>query len=72
VIADLEHVEGGVALVFEGKSIRFPGHAAAEVEACFEHEEPTRVSDLPGDLDLEGRLVLVRRLVREGFLRVSG
>ena len=65
LVADLEHVEGGVALVFEGKSIRFPGHAAAEVEACFEHEEPTRVSDLPGDLDLEGRLVLVRRLVRE-------
>ena len=72
VIADLEHVDGGVALVFEGKSIRFPGHAAAEVEACFEHEGPIRVSDLQGGLDLEGRLVLVRRLVREGFLRVSG
>jgi hypothetical protein len=61
-----------VAIVFEGKSIRFPGHAAAEVEGCFEREEPVRVSDLPGWLDLEGRLVLVRRLVREGFLRVSG
>ena len=55
-----------------GKSIRFPAHAAAEVEACFEREEPIRVSELPGGLDLDGRLVLVRRLVREGFLRVSG
>jgi cupin superfamily protein len=72
VVADLEHVDGGVELVFEGKSIRFPVHAAAEVEACFEREDPIRVSELPGELDLEGRLVLVRRLVREGFLRVSG
>jgi hypothetical protein len=28
-------------------------------------------SDLPGRLDDESRLVLVRRLVREGFLRIS-
>ena len=72
VVADLEHVDGRVALVFEGKSILFPAHAAAEVEACFEREEPTRISELAGELDLDGRLVLVRRLVREGFLRVSG
>ena len=72
VVADLEHVDGRVALVFEGKSILFPAQAAAEVEACFECEEPTRVSELAGELDLDGRLVLVRRLVREGFLRVSG
>ena len=72
VIADLERVDGGVALLFEGKSIRFPAHALAEVEACFEREAPFRISELPGELDLESRLVLVRRLVREGFLRVSG
>jgi hypothetical protein len=29
-----------------------------------------RLSDLPGHLDGEGRVVLARRLVREGFLRV--
>ena len=28
-------------------------------------------ADLPGPLDDDGRLVLVRRLVREGFLRRS-
>jgi hypothetical protein len=72
VIADLEHDDDGVALVFEGKSVGFPAHAAAEVEACFQLEGPTHVTELPGGLDLEGRLVLARRLVREGFLRVSG
>jgi hypothetical protein len=71
VIADLEEDEDGVGLVFEGKELRFPGHARAEVVACFEADEPFRPSELPGDLDESGRLVLVRRLVREGFLRVS-
>jgi hypothetical protein len=70
VIADLDDTPGGVALVYEGRTIRFPAHAAAEVRACFESEEAFRASDLPGELDDEGRLVLVRRLVREGFLRI--
>ena len=70
VIADLEEDEDGVGLVFEGKQLRFPEHARAEVLACFEAEEPFRPSDLTGGLDEAGRLVLVRRLVREGFLRV--
>jgi hypothetical protein len=50
--------------------MRFPPHASAEVRACYESDEPFRADDLPGDLDTEGRLVLVRRLVREGFLRI--
>jgi lysine-specific demethylase/histidyl-hydroxylase NO66 len=71
VIADLEEWVEGVALVFEGKEIRFPAHASAEVRACFETETPFRVADLPGELDAEGRIVLARRLVREGFLRTT-
>jgi hypothetical protein len=70
VIADLEEGEDGVALVFEGRELVFPAHATAEVVACFEAEEPFSPSGLPGDLDAAGRLVLVRRLVREGFLRI--
>jgi hypothetical protein len=70
VIADLEADDGAIDLVFEGKEIRFPAHVAPQLDACFEAEEPFRAADLPGDLDAAGRLVLVRRLVREGFLRV--
>ncbi len=69
VIADLEERVDGVALVFEGKEISFPAHASAEISACYESEDAFRVADLPGELDAEGRLVLARRLVREGFLR---
>ena len=71
VIADLETGDDGVALLFEGKEIRFPTHAEPELVACYESEGPFRVSDLPGDLDVAGKLVLARRLVREGFLRIT-
>jgi hypothetical protein len=42
-----------------------------EVSALAAADGPVQACDLPGELDEAGRLVLVRRLVREGFLRVS-
>jgi hypothetical protein len=72
VIADLEEWDGGLMLVFEGREVRFPAHVSPELEACFAANDPFRVGELPGDLDPEGRLVLARRLVREGFLRIVG
>jgi lysine-specific demethylase/histidyl-hydroxylase NO66 len=71
VVADLEEDDESATLVFEGREVRFPAHARAEVVACFEAEEPFRADDLPGELDAAGRLVLVGRLVREGFLRIT-
>ncbi|MBA2295981.1 MAG: hypothetical protein H0W16_12715 [Actinobacteria bacterium] len=67
VIADLH----GTTLVFEGRYLRFPERLAAELEFVVLSSGPFRASELPGTLDEEGRLVLVRRLVREGFLRRS-
>jgi hypothetical protein len=34
VIADLEENDEGLVLVFEGKQLRFPPHAAPELRAC--------------------------------------
>ena len=65
VIADLD----GTTLSFEGMTLRFPERLAAELEFLVTTADPFRASDLPGGLDEAGRLVLVRRLVREGFLR---
>ena len=67
VVAELD----GARLAFEGKALVFPEHALAEVGALVGGEGPVRVGELPGRLDDAGRLVLVRRLVREGFLRVA-
>jgi len=67
VIADLH----GTTLAFEGRSLRFPARLESELEFLVGAERPFRASELPGELDEAGRLVLVRRLVREGFLRRS-
>ena len=67
VIADLE----GATLSFEGKHVTVPEHARAELEAIVEADGPFTAADLPGELDEESRLVLVRRLIREGFVRRS-
>ena len=67
VIADLE----GTTLLFEGRELQFPERLQAELEFLITVERPFAAGDLPGALDEAGRLVLLRRLVREGFLRRS-
>ncbi|HEY7003381.1 MAG TPA: cupin domain-containing protein [Gaiellaceae bacterium] len=67
VIFDL----AGTTLSFEGKDLAFPETTAEDVAFAAETDEPFTAADLPGDLDDEDRLVLVSRLVREGFLQVS-
>ena len=67
VLADLE----GTTLAFEGKRLRFPERLRSQLEFVHEADKPWSAADLPGTLDDDGRLVLVRRLVREGFLRRS-
>jgi ribosomal protein L16 Arg81 hydroxylase len=71
VLFDLEPSDDEVILAFEGRRLMFPTHAREELEAAAYADEPFRAADLPGRLDEKGCLVLVRRLVREGFLRVS-
>ena len=65
VIAEVD----GTALRFEGKEVRFPEVARAVLSAVAAAERPFTAAQLPADLDESGRLVLVRRLIREGFLR---
>jgi len=66
-IADLD----GSTLSFEGKQVTVPEHALPELEAIVESVGPFTAAELPGELDDESRLVLVRRLIREGFVRRS-
>jgi Cupin superfamily protein len=67
VLFDLD----GRTLSFEGKEIRFPAAAAEALEFVAGADEEFTARDLPDDLDDATRLVFVRRLVREGFLRLS-
>jgi bifunctional lysine-specific demethylase and histidyl-hydroxylase NO66 len=71
VIFDLAVGDEGATLSFEGRDLRFPARIRAELEFVAAADGPFRLTDLPGRLDEAGRLVLGRRLVREGFLRIS-
>ena len=57
-----------VQLSFQGKQVELPAYASASVAYCT-RSEPFCAADLPQELDESGKLVLVRRLLREGFLR---
>jgi hypothetical protein len=60
----------GVVIVFAGNRIQMPASAGAALEHVCDLER-FRVGDLPGRLDEPSKLVLVRRLVREGLLRAD-
>lgn len=53
---------------FHRNEIAVPLHAGPAVRHALTTER-FRVRDLPGDLDDAGKLVLVRRLIREGLLQ---
>jgi len=71
VIAELECSDDGALLCFEGKELRFPVQAVEAVAAAHAADAPFTPAALPGPLDTAGRLVLVKRLVREGFLQIE-
>jgi hypothetical protein len=56
-------------LAFECKRISLPDRVLEELCFVVESTGPFSARDLPGALDHPGRLVLVKRLIREGFLR---
>jgi ribosomal protein L16 Arg81 hydroxylase len=60
-----------VVLSFCRRTIRFPKYVKSHLEFIVCMDE-LRAAELPSDLDDDGKLVLARRLVREGFLlRIS-
>jgi hypothetical protein len=69
LIHDVTHLEEDrlVRLVCHGAEIELPDFAREPLEAAIACRD-IRVADLPGDLDDAGKLVLVRRLVREGLM----
>ena len=72
VLVDLETRGDLAVLTFEGKTLEFPARVRGELDYVLETDDSFRPSDLPGKLDEAGRLVLVRRLVRDGLLRIIG
>ncbi len=51
----------------QGAEMFLPAHTKEAVEVCLTKER-FKIGDLPGDLDDDGKLVLVKRLIREGMM----
>jgi bifunctional lysine-specific demethylase and histidyl-hydroxylase NO66 len=60
-----------VCLVFHGKRLTMPARARPVLEAVVQATGVFTPQSLAGDLDDESRVVLMRRLVREGFLTLA-
>ncbi len=60
-----------VAVQFLGKEIIFPSKVENDIRYVFEHKDKFSISELPDGLDLDGRYVLVARLLKEGFLCIE-
>lgn len=63
----LAEAADSVTLRFHGNEITLPAFAAAALRYALETPR-FRVADMPGELDDAGKVVLARRLVREGLL----
>jgi hypothetical protein len=70
VLPELGEEENSVAVSFHGKRLLLPARLWQEARFLVDTADPFTPADLPGELDDAGRLVLVRRLIREGFLRI--
>ncbi len=68
-LADRTDAEGNpvVQVSCQGAEIFLPAHTKPALEVCLAEPRFT-VRDLPGDLDEDGKLVLVKRLIREGLM----
>lgn len=63
----LSVADGRASLRFHGKAVDVPAHLEPELRFIAESDECS-ASALPGNLDRDGRVLLMRRLLEEGFL----
>jgi lysine-specific demethylase/histidyl-hydroxylase NO66 len=59
-----------IVLELEGSELTMPAAVRETLDAVLAADAPFTPAELPDGLDAKGRLVLVRRLAREGLLRI--
>ena len=70
LIKVVETPGGDVCIIFAGREVTLPARGRAAVELCVSGRE-FGLADLPSDLDQEERVVIVRRLLKEGLLQTA-
>jgi ribosomal protein L16 Arg81 hydroxylase len=71
VIYRIEATDDTITLLYQGKRIKLPRYVEPELRFVVETDR-FKVGDIAGDLDAAGKVVLARRLVKEGFLTLVG
>jgi len=71
VIARVRTGSEVTSVEYYGRTITFPSCLFAAIQFALSRSE-FAVRDLPGELDDVGKLTLIRRLVREGLVVVTG
>jgi len=71
LISRLSSEDQFVSISFHGKRVSFPKHIEPVLRFIAGENGEITPGSLPGNLDGEGRLVLMRRLVKEGYLTVK-
>ena len=67
VLYRIEEKEESVTVLAYGGSLTFPIHASAPLRHALENDDYL-IAALPGELDDPGKLVLIKKLVREGLV----
>ncbi len=70
-IFHVEQDEETATVAFGGSTVTLPAFTAPTLRAALA-ETAYRPRDLPGELDDDGKLILVRRLIREGLVMALG
>ena len=55
-------------ILFSGKSITLPSYAENSVRFCLDNEGYS-LSDIPGNIDLDGKVTLLNRFLKEGLIK---
>jgi hypothetical protein len=66
----VERGDGEASIRFAASTVGVPAVLGSALEHVRDHER-FRVRDLPGELDDDSKVVLVRRLIRDGLLRAE-
>jgi ribosomal protein L16 Arg81 hydroxylase len=70
VLYKLSKQEDAIKLIFAEKQISFPVYVEPTLRYILENS-PVTLANLPSQLDWSGQKVLVKRLLKEGFLRIK-
>lgn len=71
LIYTLQRGDSGLVLRHFKADLTLPAHVEPTLTAMLNAETPSKLSDMPGSLDGAGRVVLAKKLLREGLITVA-